>query len=255
MPKKIPLRLLRAPTGLLLAALLLACAQAPAGGLEELPPLPAEPPALTAQVAVPVPEPVPEPEPEPEPLLLEVLRSSGSHSELLAAFERAELLDLLSLEESEPRTLLAPTDAAFAALSKREQRRLAKPSKLALRLRQHLLVGALDPEALVSRTEVTTLDGDVLQVTATAQPLADNPPDNAALTIEIDGLRLREVIVSRFGRVYIVDALLPAHKKSASKAKSKPTPKTPKATAQDPSGTKDPPTPKDPPEDKPKPAP
>jgi uncharacterized surface protein with fasciclin (FAS1) repeats len=69
------------------------------------------------------------------------------------------------LAGDDPLTLLAPTDAAFAALpAPRLEALRSDPALLAGLLRAHLVAGHLTARELAGRAGVTTLDGRVLRV-------------------------------------------------------------------------------------------
>ena len=119
-------------------------------------PAPAEPaPAL----AEPAPaDPPPPAEPELPSDLVALAESNGSFTTLLAGLASTGLD--ASLREEGPITLLAPTDAAFAALPEGVLDDLAAdPTRLDELLSAHIVEGAHPRAALAERDELTTQDG------------------------------------------------------------------------------------------------
>lgn len=93
--------------------------------------------------------------------------AAAAHPELAllsAALNTAAARSLLAVDA--PRTLLAPTDAAFAAALSAPQAAAVQrdPALLLALLRAHLMEGRLTAKELAERDQVTTLDGQVRAV-------------------------------------------------------------------------------------------
>jgi transforming growth factor-beta-induced protein len=101
---------------------------------------------------------------EPRPgTIPEVAQSAGSFETLLAAVEAAGLSETLAT--GGPYTVFAPTDAAFAALPAGAVAALLGDIELLTRvLTYHVVAGDLNASAVLSRTELSTLNGGVLDV-------------------------------------------------------------------------------------------
>lgn len=187
--------------------LTVACASGGSAGPAPVDRPPPEPPAVLADLApAPVPEPEPEPEPPPAPTLdlLATARERGLTT-FLAAVEAAGLRDTLS--GPGPLTLLAPSDAAFAAIPKAELDRILKSKKkVAALVQRHVISGAS------------------LQVAAlTASPPADLPPDLHAHVTAAD-------VAASNGVLHVLDVVLREPKAGAAKAGA-PKPADPKLPA------------------------
>ncbi len=187
--------------------LLVACVKGGAAGPVPADLPPPEPPAVLADLApAPAPEPEPEPEPPPAPTLdlLATARERGLTT-FVAAVEAAGLKDTLS--GAGPLTVLAPSDAAFAALPKAELDRILKSKKkVAALVQRHLISGAS------------------LQVAAlTASPPADLPPDLHAHVTTAD-------LAASNGVLHVLDVVLREPKAGAAKVAA-PRPPDPKLPA------------------------
>ena len=139
-------------------------------------PPPAPAPAPAPAVAEPAPEPAPtEPpapaEPELPSDLVVLAESDGSFSTLLALLGGTSLD--ASLRGEGPFTLLAPTDAAFAAVPEGALDQLvADPARLEELLSAHVSEGAHVKAALAEREDLTTQDGRTLLVTTSGNDVA-----------------------------------------------------------------------------------
>jgi transforming growth factor-beta-induced protein len=93
----------------------------------------------------------------------EVAQSAGSFATLLTAVEAAGLSETLAT--GGPFTVFAPTDAAFAALPAGALDALQGDIELLTRvLTYHVVAGDLNASAVLSRTELPTLNGGALAV-------------------------------------------------------------------------------------------
>jgi transforming growth factor-beta-induced protein len=101
---------------------------------------------------------------EPGPgAIPEVAQAAGSFGTLLTAVEAAGLAGTLATDG--PFTVFAPTDAAFAALPAGALDALLGDIELLTRvLTYHVVAGDLNASAVLSRTELTTLNGGMLGV-------------------------------------------------------------------------------------------
>ncbi len=104
---------------------------------------------------------------EAEKDLVETAMENGNFSTLLAAAGAADLVETLKGEG--PYTLLAPTDAAFAKLPAGAVADLLKPENKE-KLKSVLLYHVVDGKALAKdvsgMTEVETLEGSMVEITA-----------------------------------------------------------------------------------------
>ena len=99
------------------------------------------------------------------PNLLDVAREAGNFTTLIEAVEAGSLTEFLGGEG--PFTLLAPTDAAFAALDPDVlSKLLANQERLNNLLRYHVLRGLYTFVDLEGISTVTTLEGSELLVDA-----------------------------------------------------------------------------------------
>jgi uncharacterized surface protein with fasciclin (FAS1) repeats len=99
--------------------------------------------------------------------IVDVASEAGDFSTLLIAAEAAGLVDVLN--DGGPFTVLAPTDAAFAALPEGTlDALLAEPDTLRDILLYHVVDGAFDAESVASLSLVTTLQGTDFRVSVDA---------------------------------------------------------------------------------------
>ncbi|MGE3953835.1 MAG: fasciclin domain-containing protein [Parachlamydiales bacterium] len=136
-------------------------------------------------------------EQEKGPNLLQVLQQGGEFNTLIAAFQEAELVPLLS--ELGPYTLFAPTDRAFTLLFPGTLQELMVPEgrlKLRTLLRYHLVRGELTPDQIRRAGVLNTLAGE---------PLVVNPSWGQ---IEIENATLGEAMKGTNGVVYPIDRVL-----------------------------------------------
>ena len=128
----------------------------------------------------------------------EVVKADPEFSTLAKALEAAGLAAALS--GSEPVTLLAPTDAAFAKLPAGTLEGLLQPAnreQLAALLRRHVLPGKLHRDDLKKRRNVAALDGQVLPVRL----------ERGNLVIGDARVANRERVAAN-GRIYALDQVL-----------------------------------------------
>ncbi len=137
-------------------------------------------------------------EPALETDLIDVAGASGEFTTLLSAAQAAGMADFL--KGPGPYTLLAPTDAAFAALPEGQLADLLRPenkTKLETLLRRHVIAGEMKAQALMPMTSVTTLAGDTL------------PVDGASGVLVVGGAKLvRPDIDASNGVVHAIDKVL-----------------------------------------------
>ena len=99
------------------------------------------------------------------PKLIEVAHQAGHFKTLLQAVQTAGLTD--ALEGDGPLTLFAPTDAAFAKVSKDAlERLLADKDKLTKVLTYHLAAGQYTASDVHGTSRITTLEGGDLTIDA-----------------------------------------------------------------------------------------
>jgi len=94
-----------------------------------------------------------------------VVAQDAQFATLNRALQAAGLVEGLNSQPAA--TLLAPTDAAFAALPPGTLDKLLQPEnkeQLIALLKRHILTVALDADALKHRRQVTALSGEVLKV-------------------------------------------------------------------------------------------
>jgi uncharacterized surface protein with fasciclin (FAS1) repeats len=147
--------------------------------------------------------------------VIEVLRTRGQYSALLAALDQAQLTETLA---TRPRiTLFAPTDAAFAALPEAERTRLMDPANVQeLRdlMLYHTLVADLRPDQIIgARGPIATAGG--LEVTI----------DGTGDAIKVDSATVIQAgIDAANGNVYPIDKLLDPTAAAAAPASPAPAP-------------------------------
>jgi uncharacterized surface protein with fasciclin (FAS1) repeats len=113
--------------------------------------------------------PVVTPAPSPNATLYDVVAGNAELSRLLDLVEIAEIAGELDAEQ--PRTLLAPSNAAIDAFAATPQGAaiLADPEQLRRLLLDHLVTESLDTAAMFSRQTLTTVGGSSLPVDPTAR--------------------------------------------------------------------------------------
>ena len=95
--------------------------------------------------------------------MLEVNVSEGKYTTLYSALEEAELIE--TLVEEEYLTVLAPTDAAFAALSPEIKEKLEDPDNLKKVLQYHLVEGKIGEKEIQRQAVATLLDDKEVKIT------------------------------------------------------------------------------------------
>ncbi|HNR21724.1 MAG TPA: fasciclin domain-containing protein [Steroidobacteraceae bacterium] len=102
----------------------------------------------------------------------DVIHSDARFSTFARAIDAAGLQDLI--RSTQPVTVFAPTDAAFAKLPAGTLERLLAPenrAELAALLKRHVVSGNLDQYALKRQREIATVGGDRLAVDLVAGKL------------------------------------------------------------------------------------
>ena len=127
--------------------------------------------------------------------IVDVAVGAGNFTTLVTALKAADLVDTLSGEG--PFTVLAPTDAAFAALPEGAlEDLLADPEALKKVLTMHVIAGKAMAADVVELTEVTTLEGSTLPVSTE------------------DGVTIGEAVVSTTdieasnGVIHVIDSVI-----------------------------------------------
>ena len=127
--------------------------------------------------------------------IVDVASKAGSFNTLITALKAADLADTLAGEG--PFTVLAPTDAAFAALPEGAlEGLLADPQKLASVLTLHVVAGNAMAADVVGLDSVATLNGKVLDVDA-----SDGVAIGGASVIKTD-------IAASNGVIHVIDRVL-----------------------------------------------
>lgn len=126
--------------------------------------------------------------------LVEMARSNGQLGMLLKAAESTGLAEELQSEKG-PLTLLAPSDAAFAALGDEKLKDLMRPENadaLARLLKRHIVAQAVSYDLIKGQTlTVPTLDGTSVTFDATGTALkidghvaaSDSKADNGVIVV------------------------------------------------------------------------
>lgn len=107
----------------------------------------------------------------PQKNIVENLGSSGEHTSLVMAIQSADLIELL--QKQGPYTFFAPSNESFTKLMQGNISSTDEDKKKLNRLiKSHIVSGRLDANALIKmikeadgKASLTTLSGDVLQVT------------------------------------------------------------------------------------------
>ena len=124
-----------------------------------------------------------------------VASSTEGFSTLVAALKAADLVDTLNGEG--PFTVFAPTDEAFAALPEGAlDGLLADPQALANVLTLHVVAGKFEAADVAGLSEVTTVQGKVLDINTT-----DGVTVGGAKVIQAD-------IAASNGVVHVIDRVL-----------------------------------------------
>jgi transforming growth factor-beta-induced protein len=128
--------------------------------------------------------------------ITEVAQAAGSFGTLLAAAQAAGLAETLATEG--PFTVFAPTDAAFAALPESAIEVLLGDVELLTRvLTYHVVAGDLTAEAVLSLTELATLNGGPLQVRT-----------DGGLAYVNDARIIQTDVFASNGVIHVIDAVL-----------------------------------------------
>lgn len=101
--------------------------------------------------------------------IVDTAKQAGTFNTLLAAATAAGLAD--TLKGPGPYTVLAPTDAAFAALPAGTVDNLLKPEnkdKLVQILKYHVIAGDFPAAKVATLTQAPTLEGDDVKISAMA---------------------------------------------------------------------------------------
>lgn len=126
-----------------------------------------------------------------------ILSNQANISTLRGLVEAAGLESALS--EAGPYTLFAPTDAAFAALPDSTlQSLLTNPELIREILTYHVTTGALGQSELSSSSQLTTLQGALLNVSGSGNTIMLN--NNATVT--------GSAIQTSNGTIYLIDTVL-----------------------------------------------
>ena len=105
--------------------------------------------------------------PAPTKSILQLARSEGALSTLLGLLDKAGLTTLLN--GSGPFSLLAPTDAAFAAMDKATFDKISADTLLLKSVLQYHVVAKRISTKDIKAGSVTTVEGSILTLKATAQ--------------------------------------------------------------------------------------
>jgi uncharacterized surface protein with fasciclin (FAS1) repeats len=135
------------------------------------------------------------------PTIVETLRETEGFTTLLKALDAAGLTDTLRTDG--PYTLFAPTDQAFRTLPRGALKNLLKPAnepELRAILTFHVVPGALTAGDVSARTELSTLHGSKIGVTAADGPVTLTGESKASLT----GTNLE----ASNGVIHVIDAVL-----------------------------------------------
>jgi transforming growth factor-beta-induced protein len=128
--------------------------------------------------------------------ITEVAHAAGSFETLLAAAQAAGLAETLATDG--PFTVFAPTDAAFAALPEGAIEALLGDLELLTRvLTYHVVAGDLNAGAVLSRTDLATLNGGSLQVRT----------DGGSAYVNDSRIIQTDVFASN-GVIHVIDAVL-----------------------------------------------
>jgi transforming growth factor-beta-induced protein len=128
--------------------------------------------------------------------ITEVAQAAGSFETLLAAAQAAGLAETLAT--GGPFTVFAPTDAAFAALPEGAIDALLGDLELLTRvLTYHVVAGDLNAGAVLSRTDLATLNGGSLQVRT----------DGGSAYVNDSRIIQTDVFASN-GVIHVIDAVL-----------------------------------------------
>lgn len=126
----------------------------------------------------------------------QVLTERGDFTTLLTAVGAADLVDTLNSDG--PFTLLAPTDAAFAAVpSEVLNALLADPAELAQVLLYHVISGEVPASTVVTLTKATTVQGNSVTISVEGGNVRIN---NALVTVTD--------IEAENGIIHVLDAVL-----------------------------------------------
>jgi transforming growth factor-beta-induced protein len=134
----------------------------------------------------------------PEPVLdiAGTAAAAGVFNTLLAAVQAAGLLE--TLQGPGPFTVLAPTDAAFAALPEGTvESLLANPEALAEVLLYHVIIGAVRAEQVVTLSEATMANGQTVSISVNGGGVQVNDANVVATDIEATN-----------GVIHVIDAVL-----------------------------------------------
>jgi uncharacterized surface protein with fasciclin (FAS1) repeats len=174
-----------------------AAAPSPAPAEPAAPAAPAPAPAAAAPASVQL---------VPQGNIIDTLKASGQFTVLLKALNEANLTGIL--QGKGPITLLAPTDAAFAALPPGELDNMLKPANVAQQLQPLLLYHIINTGVPASKIKGTV--GPVNTGTgSTAVQI-----DGAGPTIKFNDANVESVADVSNGNVYAIDKVLtpaPAH--------------------------------------------
>jgi transforming growth factor-beta-induced protein len=128
--------------------------------------------------------------------ITEVAQGAGSFETLLAAVQAAGLAETLATDG--PFTVFAPTDAAFAALPDGAMDALLGDLELLTRvLTYHVVAGDLNAGAVLSRTDLATLNGGSLEVRT----------DGGSAYVNDSRIIQTDVFASN-GVIHVIDAVL-----------------------------------------------
>lgn len=147
-------------------------------------PAPAAPAATPAPAAAAAPQAAPAPAAQANSVI-DVLRAQGNFTTLLSALEQAQLTETLA---SRPAiTVLAPTDAAFAALPEAERTRLLDPAnaqELRNLLLYHVIVADVSEDQIKGAAgPVETAGGTKIQIDGSGDQIK---ADGAIVSAEVD---------------------------------------------------------------------
>jgi uncharacterized surface protein with fasciclin (FAS1) repeats len=141
----------------------------------------------------------------PQKNIIENLGSSGEHTSLVMAIQSAGLIELL--QKQGPYTFFAPSNESFTKLMQGNISSTDEDKKKLNRLiKSHIVSGRLDANALIKmikeadgKASLTTLSGDVLQVTKKGKKILLTDPQGKQSTI------VSSDIEQNNGLIHIID--------------------------------------------------
>lgn len=144
----------------------------------------------------------------PQKNIIENLGSSGEHTSLVMAIQSADLIELL--QKQGPYTFFAPSNESFTKLMQGNISSTDEDKKKLNRLiKSHLVSGRLDANALIKMIKdadgpvsLTTLSGEVLQVTKKGKKILLTDPQGKQSTIVAPDIEQSN------GLIHIIDKVL-----------------------------------------------